>query len=633
MSIQVLSADVVNQIAAGEVVERPAHLVKELIENSLDAKATEIHIEIAFGGKFVRLQDNGEGILSSDLQKALLPHATSKIQLSDDLWNLNTFGFRGEALASISAVSKLTLQSRHVSENKPSQIISEFGKMSSVRDSSRERGTEIKIENLFENVPARLKFLKSDSSESTQIKQVIKAAALSNPGVEFKLIQDGELQLFYKAKSKFIDRVQDVFEKNNLFETKLSKGSMTAEVVFSSPHDVAKTSKQIWIFAQNRFIQDRALQAAVMDAYRSLLMHGEYPHVVVKLQCAPAEIDVNIHPTKSQVKFQDPSNAFRVVHGALRQSLETAPWIQKNMFASQSGHLNSFQNQLQNQLQNQTEIQTQTDPVWNDRNNSFDTAEYQVEKNQSFKNLSFHDQTFSKTQFKQKDFDIQSLAQLKMDSFSNELTSDPVMNSVAADSSAGVGYWSSLQVLGQANLTYIICQKNDRLVYVDQHAAHERVVFESLMQAWKNKRFEIQDYLFPMAIDLSEEKIEALLVIQNQIAEMGIQIERLGPQTIGIKSAPHLIKESALPKLFEKMAHDLIEYGDSYALEKKVGDLFATMACHSVVRAGQSLSHVQMKELLVSMDQFALSSFCPHGRPVSVETTFVELEKLFGRIN
>lgn len=588
MSIQVLSADVVNQIAAGEVVERPAHLVKELIENCLDANATEVHVEIAHGGKFVRIVDNGEGILSEDLPKALMPHATSKIKISDDLWNLNTFGFRGEALASISAVSNLTIQSFHHKEKKPSQITSNFGKMTKVRDSSRTVGTEIQIEDLFENVPARLKFLKSDSAEATQIKQIVKSAALANPHVEFKLIQEGQLQLFYKTKKTFIDRVRDVLEKNDLYESKLTKGSMTAHVVFSSPHEVAKTAKQIWVFAQNRYIQDRSLQAAVMDAYRSLLMHGEYPHAVVKLQCDPSEIDVNIHPTKSQVKFQDASNAFRVVHGALRQALEVAPWIQKPL-ASQPTSSTSL----------------------------FDLGATFEKPSVAHKNLTFHDQTFTQTQFKQKDFDIQKLNDLKMD--------------IAPETKSG--YWSSLQVLGQANLTYIVCQKDDRLVYVDQHAAHERVVFESLMQAWKNKKFEIQDYLFPMAIDLSEEKVEALIYIQKQIAELGIEIERLGPSVLGVKAAPSLIKESAMPTLFEKMAHDLLEYGDSYAIEKKVSDLFATMACHSVVRAGQSLSHQQMKELLVSMDQFALSSFCPHGRPVSVDTTFVELEKLFGRIN
>lgn len=589
MSIQILSAEVVNQIAAGEVVERPAHLVKELIENSIDAGSTEITIETQHGGRFVRISDNGDGILSTDLPLALQRHATSKICASDDLWNLHTFGFRGEALASIAAVSKLTVQSFHKLEKKPSQVIVQFGKISEIIPGSRTCGTEIKIEDLFENVPARLKFLKSETSEAQQIKMIVKALALSHANIQFKLIQDGHLQLFYKSENSFLERAQSVLERKTLYTAKSSRGSYAAEIVFSSPHEVVKTSKQIWIFAQNRFIQDRALQAAVMDAYRSLLMHGEYPLVIINLQCAPDEIDVNIHPTKSQVKFQDASAAFRCVHGALREAIEKAPWIPKNLASENSFTASTFSN---------TPFEYQAPVV---------------------SNMSFHDHSLQQTQFKQKDFDLQKMA-------------NNFKTAVATDTNVP-GFWSSVQILGQANLTYILCQKNDRLIYVDQHAAHERVVFESLMQSWRNKNFEVQDYLFPFVIDLSEDKIEALLFLQTQILDLGIEIERLGPMSLGVKSAPSLIKDAALPQLFEKMANDLIEYGDSYAIEKKIADLFASMACHSVVRAGQSLSHSQMHELLISMDQFSLSSFCPHGRPVSVETTFLELEKLFGRIN
>lgn len=592
MSIQVLSLEVVNQIAAGEVVERPAHLVKELIENSIDAKALIIHIETAYGGRSVRISDNGEGILSIDLAKSLERHATSKISASDDLWKLKSFGFRGEALASIAAVSKLSIESCHFEENKPSQIHSEYGQVTAIKPASRTCGTEIKIEGLFENVPARLKFLKSESSENQQIKQIVKATALAHPGIEFKLIQDGSLQLYFQKAESHLARAKNVLEKNEMYLASLQKGSFSADVVFSSPHEVAKTSKQIWIFAQNRFVQDRAIQAAVMDSYRSLLMHGEYPYAVVHLKCETSEIDVNIHPTKSQVKFQDPSSAFRCVHGALRQALEQAPWITKSAPTTVNA---------------QAEVSSFT-PLFEKNSGDYEM----VKTHHQPMNLKLFDSAFSQTQFKQKEFNLEKLSELRI---------------------PALGYWSSLQVLGQANLTYILCQKEDRLVYVDQHAAHERVVYESLMLAWKNKNFEIQDFLFPFVIDLSEDKVESLLAVQDQILELGIEIERLGPVSLGIKSAPCLIKESALPKLFEKMAEDLGKNGGSYAIEKKVSDLFATMACHSVVRAGQSLSPPQMQELLKSMDQFALSSFCPHGRPVSVETPFSELEKLFGRIN
>ncbi len=596
-NIEVLSSEIVNQIAAGEVVERPAHLVKELIENSLDAGSDQILIEVSEGGRNIRVQDNGGGILSNELDKALQRHATSKIRKTNDLWNLSTFGFRGEALASAAAVSKLTLKSFERHEKKASQIHSKFGVISEIKPSSQSVGTEIKIEDLFDNVPARLKFLKSETGEIGQIKSVVKALALANPTVEFKLICNGDLQLFYGKKTGHLDRAKDVLEKQNVFETKGTYGSFKCHAVFSSPHEVAKTSKQIWIFAQNRWIQDRSIQAAVMDAFRSLLMHGEFPFAVIYVECDPSEIDVNIHPTKSQVKFQNASGAFKVVQNTLRYALEKAPWLGGRGAASVSntalGNLPAFEDHAH---QNETVLYSSA-PV---------------------ENLRFNDHSFNQTQFKSKSYNpsISDLAELRID--------NPTQAS---------GYWSSLQIIGQAHLTYIVCQKEDRLVFVDQHAAHERVVYESLMQSWREKNFEIQNYLFPLAIDLNEEKVEALIQSQQIISDLGFEIEQLGPSAIGIKSAPAIIKDSGLPLVFDNMASEILQNGGSFAIEKKVSDLFATMACHSVVRAGQSLSIAEMHELLKSMDQFTLSSFCPHGRPVSVEKSFVELEKLFGRIN
>lgn len=609
MAIQVLSSEIINQIAAGEVVERPSHLVKELLENSLDAGSDRITVEVSEGGRFIRVQDNGAGILSADLEKALQRHATSKITRTDDLWNLHTFGFRGEALASAAAVSRLTLRSTEKNERNPSQIESVFGALSPVKPASQAAGTEVKIENLFENVPARLKFLKSEASEISQIKAVVRALALAHPAVELKLIHNGDLQLFYPRRDDKLERVRDVLEKKELFVAQGAFNSFRCQAVFSSPHEVARTSRQIWIFAQNRWVQDRALQAAVMDAYRSLLMHGEYPHAVVWVECPPDEIDVNIHPTKSQVKYQDASSAFRAVHHTLRQALEQAPWIPHQAPPPAGG------------------------PIAAGAAAAPAPVNYSIPESRP---LTFMDHAgpqagveLTQTFFKNKDF-VSSSAVIG--------APPPAMDAPSAtrtgpSAAAGGGYWSSLQVIGQANLTYIVCQKDDRLVFVDQHAAHERVVFESLMRGWKEGGLQVQSYLFPLAIDLSEDKIEALLRQTAELTRMGFEVEQLGPATLGVKSAPHLLKDSALPPVFEKMAQDLLANGGSFAVEKKISDLFATMACHSVIRAGQSLSAAEMQELLRSMDEFALSSFCPHGRPVSVEKTFTELEKLFGRIN
>ena len=622
MSIHILSSEIINQIAAGEVVERPSHLVKELLENSLDAGSDKIVIEVSEGGRNIRVTDNGHGILSEDLEKALQRHATSKITKTDDLWNLHTFGFRGEALASAAAVSKLTLSSVEQKQKTPAQIQSNFGALSSVKPSSQSSGTDIKIEDLFENVPARLKFLKSETSEITQIKNVVKALALAHFNVEFKLISNGELQLYYSKRQNKIERVSDVLEKKNLFEVEGRLNGFKCHLVFSSPHEVAKTSKQIWIFAQSRWIQDRALQVAIQDAYRSLLMHGEYPYVALWIECAPDAIDVNIHPTKSQIKFQDPSGAFKAVQNILRGALERAPWLGQHQAGPQSAGGASYS--LGGNLNSDKNLNSQNGKL----------ADYSANYNSepAHQNLRFEDTSFNKTQFKNKETmpQMQDYAELRVD-VSEKSSSSKLFPEISSEAKAGV--WSSLQVIGQANLTYIVCQKAGSMVFVDQHAAHERVVYESLMKAWKEKKFEVQNYLFPLAIDLSDDKVEALMSQQTEIQSMGFEIEQLGPQAVGIKSAPSLIKDSGLPMVFEKMAQDILQNGGSLAIEKKISDLFATMACHSVIRAGQSLSVPEMQELLKSMDQFALSSFCPHGRPVSVEKTFNELEKLFGRIN
>ena len=615
MSIRILPQEVVNQIAAGEVVERPAHLIKELIENSLDAESTQIHIESAMGGRFMKVTDDGKGIEKSDLALALTRHATSKISKTDDIWNLATFGFRGEALASASAISKLNLVSKSHKDSQSYAIQSDFGKFSKVIEGAKAQGTEIKIESLFENVPARLKFLKSDSAEMSQIRNVIKAMALLNPSVEFKLTEGGKLDLFYSKKQNSADRVKEVLGVKKVYHSKASREGYTAEAFYCSPEEVGKTSKNIWIFAQRRWIQDRGLQAAVMEAYRNLLMHGEYPQCVINLTCPTEDIDVNMHPTKSQVKFQNPSLAFRAVQASLRDGLEQAPWIERKPLVAPKAEPSA--------------------PI------QVDIKEYQP---MSFADQ-FEDHSLKHTQFKEKTYQIDSLSSLKVEE--KEVVYEKTKAKKYVPNLAprvNLGYWSTFQVIGQADLTYIVCQKDDKLILVDQHAAHERVAYEKLMAYWKSFQasdeqsksarhlIAMQDYLFPLAVDLTNEKVDALVKHEDEIKRMGIEIETLGPQTIGVKSAPLFIKESVFPMVFEKMSEDILNHGGSHHLERVISDLFATMACHSVIRAGQSLSFPEMKELLLEMDQFPLSSFCPHGRPVSVEMTFKDIEKMFGRL-
>jgi len=605
MAIQSLPPEVVDQIAAGEVVERPAHLVKELVENSIDAGATSVTVEFAEGGRYVKVVDNGQGMSPEDLPKALERFATSKISTGEDLWRLHTFGFRGEALASIAAVSRLNLTSRPPGSAQAHQLLSEFGKRLTVDPVGGSAGTSITIQELFANVPARLKFLKSDAAEGVQIKVTLKALALAHPQIEFRIYERKDLVFFWPPCKSRKDRVEQVLEIKPMYVGEAQRENVKAYAVFADPHQVAKTAKNIWLFAQNRWVQDRSMQAAVLEAYRHLLMHGEYPIAAVWVETDPEYIDVNIHPTKSQVKFHNPSLVFRAVQAAVRETLEKAPWVP----------------------------QTPAPAVK-------PTSSLVGATQASFGHHDFH-----VTQYQKKDFPLsmaaaqaeqrrEALDSLEKDQhnpFVRRVTPPPaaVVEEAPAPSSR---YWSTLEVLGQANLTYILCQTRDKIVFVDQHAAHERVVFERLMGAWRGGKVEVQEFLFPLAVDLTPDKVEALQHLFPDLEKLGVYVEVLGPTTVGVKAAPHIIKESVMSSVLDKMATEALELGGSFRMEKVIGDLCATMACHSVVRAGQALSLEQMKSLLNEMDEFPLSSFCPHGRPVSVDYPFTKLEKDFGRI-
>ncbi|MGE3974810.1 MAG: DNA mismatch repair endonuclease MutL [Bdellovibrionales bacterium] len=599
--IRKLSENVVGQIAAGEVLERPAHLVKELIENSLDAKATEIDLDVSFGGKYVKLTDNGVGISAEDLPLALERFCTSKIEVTDDLWKLHSFGFRGEALASTAAVSRLTITSQRKNSKKAYQLRSDYGKVEQILESSHTLGTTVTVEGLFENVPARLKFLRSDSAELNQIKRVFKAFALTWPQVSFRFRQNGQLLLYYQAvpstdSEAWKTRVEHVLDKN-LSVTEKKSGDIQVRIAFGSASEVEKTTQNIWVFVQSRWVQDKSIQAAVIEAYRTLLMHGEYPVAVVQIQMNPQDLDVNIHPTKTQVKFLKPSEIFRAVHGTLRSFFEK----------SGTGPL-KFEEDVIEETQSVLPAQVELSPE------NYDTVQ--------FKTKSLDSQN-------REVFSVPSVVSENISAYVSERTA-----AVATTSKKNLfgSFWGQLQILGQANLTYILAQSRQSLFLIDQHAAHERIAFETLMAGWRASQFEIQAYLIPLTVELDAEDVDALLKEQDFFAKLGIEMDQLSPTVVSIRSAPSLLNESSLTKAILKWVTEHKKSGGSFAVEKTVSDLFATMACHSVIRAGQALSHEEMKGLLEQMDQFAFSGYCPHGRPVYLEYPFSDLDRSFGRI-
>ncbi len=597
MEIHRLSEEVVHQIAAGEVLERPANLVKELVENSIDANATYVKVKVSKDVRNFVIQDNGKGIAKTDLPLALERHATSKISTTADLWELSTFGFRGEALSCVAAVSDLKIISQQKGRDS-FEITSHFGKISKPSVSTGVEGTTIHINDLFENVPARLKFLKTEAGELQQIKKVFRAFALSYPGVHFQLFYEDRMLLDLPLQNERKHRVENLLEIKEMYETKFESGTYSVHAVFTSPNDVQRTSQNIWVFVKNRWVVDRSIQSAVLSAYDSLLMHGEFPQVCLWIDCDPQDVDVNVHPTKSQVKFREPSAVFRVVRQALKQELEKAPW-RKGLV--------------------QTEGATAT------------TSQYDELKPQSFPQTNFE---FAATQFAQKtwqeDEPKDSLGSI-LDSYQNK-KQEKVLPTVISETFEVKPYWSQLQVLGQSNLTYILAQSSSALVLVDQHAAHERIAYEKLMIAWREGKIETQNFLFPYELDIDEIAVDKIFKAKTDLEKLGFELQMLESGRLAVISAPVLVKDHVIGNTMTELAHQITELEDSTAFERKIGDICATIACHSVIRAGQALSHPEMQALLKQMDEYPLSTFCPHGRPVFVEFSFTQLDKSFGRI-
>lgn len=605
--IKKLSSEVIDQIAAGEVVERPANLIKELVENAVDAGATKIEVEVGEGGRHVIINDNGHGIPQDRISLALERHTTSKIRKASDLWQIHSFGFRGEALASIAAISELSIASRTNSADSAYRLLSEFGTQGEVEKVGGSVGTTIEIRRLFENTPARLKFLKSESGEVGQIKHILKAMGLVHWNISFRLKHRGKLVFFWPAVKSLLERAQQVLDKKKLYQVNGEYEGVHSEIIFSSPHETFGTSRNIWLFVQNRWVQDRSLQAAVLEGYRGLLMHGEYPFVVASLSCDPQVVDVNIHPTKSQVKFQNQQAAFRSLQRTLRGALESAPWVETVLRDSNS--------------------KLETTPF---------SREAVVKSTESY-NLKFQEEGFQRAQYAKKQMTpVSEVATSKVNYEPMPISMEaPVaLGSYEEKPSCQTGEprWGDLQVLCQADNTYVVAQNAEKIIFIDQHAAHERIAYEKLMKLWNGGRSEVQQYLIPLTIDLPEHQAEAVMTCVEELSKLGLSLELGGPSSLLVRSAPVILKEVGIVRTIHRLAEEITQQGDSFAFEKSIAEVCATMACHSVIRAGQTLSLEEMQALLKGMDEFALSTFCPHGRPVFVEYPFSKLQRDFGRI-
>ena len=596
--IQLLDDNSINKIAAGEVIERPASVVKELVENSLDAGAKRIEVEIEAGGVgLIRVMDDGCGMDEPDVRLAVLRHATSKIRSSDDLAEVMSLGFRGEALPSIASVSRFTLISRREGRELGARIDLEGGLLLDVVESGAEIGTVVSVSNLFFNTPVRLKFMKTAAAESSHIHEVMVKLALSRPDVTFRLRSNGRASLHTPGTGRLADVLLALYGPDTLrelFPVSYTEGDIRITGYAARP-SLRKGSRQWQSFTVNRrVIGSRMLNRAVDTAYQTLLPVGTHPLVALQIEAPPAHVDVNVHPQKAEVKFQDERSLFKALHAALKEKLTTPDTPAATAAAfDHSVYRPQYQNSY---VQESLPIR---DAVMDD----VPRTQVTVDAAHNFESL--------KSQSEFRDVAVQE----------EKYGLTPVI----IEEPARYG----LKALAQFGKCYILASDGESLYIVDQHAAHERLLFDQLAKKQSSTSF--QTLLIPLVLDLDPLEVHAAETFSEELARLGFSFDWMGPSAIRISELPVHIPADEAAGLLRQFLSSVL------ALKTPDAETFRqiwieTAACHMAVRAGQNLNMPQMQALLDEMGQSERPYTCPHGRPTTIRFSENDLARLFKRI-
>ncbi|MDD5222903.1 MAG: DNA mismatch repair endonuclease MutL [bacterium] len=588
--IQILPVSISSRIAAGEVIERPASVIKELLENSLDAKATQIEVWAEAGGKeLIRVADNGDGLLPDEAALAFERYATSKIREEEDLERIDTFGFRGEALPSIAQISRVTLTSRSRSgkadrdvSNPDSGVRVQFsgGEFQGETRVPSTEGTEITVTDLFFNTPVRRKFLRGDETEGRHIFQLVTKVALSNPEVGFRLCLDGKEVILAPARKDLKERVADLLgEKETAkllpVDYEVSSHRVTG---FCGAPDLQKSSSQsIYTWVNRRVITDRILIRSLADGYGMMLAKGKYPMAVLFLQVPPGEVDVNIHPAKLEVRFRNPG----LVHHLVKRAVELALGRAFPETASAGISLNPEDLQKSGR----------------------DGAVYPA--GSSFRETAVP--------------------------FLSGTVPRPVSQELFRREKRE-GFFNSLKVIGQLKGTYILCQSERGLVIIDQHAAHERISFARLSENWSRASGELEELLIPVNLELRYDQARLLSEVLPTVRRLGMEVEPLGGNSFLVRAVNRRLLSAGYEAILQDILEELSLLPNPDALvEGNLEPVIARMACHGSVQAHRVLDRGEMESLLEELQEVEQSPFCPHGRPVFFEITEEELEKRFRR--
>lgn len=662
--INLLDEHTSNKIAAGEVVERPSSVVKELVENSIDAGSKNITIEIEEGGiALIRVIDDGIGVHNLDIEKAFLPHATSKIKTVEDIYSISTLGFRGEALPSIASVSKVTFRSKPAECDFGKELVLEAGEKISLTDIGMNNGSVMEVKDLFFNVPARRKFLKSTSREGSLINDIILRIALSNPHISFKLFNNGKKTLHTYGDGNLNNVIRTIYGKNiseHVLPFEYEDETLKIHGYIGKELIARGSRNNESIFVNNRYIKNKTIVAAVENAFKSFSTVNKFPFFVLFIDLSPDSIDVNIHPTKAEIKFKDErviyKRVFDAVHSALKEDIFNSFKVD-NKF-----EIEEVVEEIKLDLDSESNTPSISEPASSNKiepsikdvyNN---VTIYDVKKEEDLYNKLKQlnkDKNINNYNYKQpdnktasEDLNISSIKENSNLETTYNTNSDIIKNTSSSNNnsidiksseestlkhSEPTPKFPDLRIIGQFRKTYILAEYLDTLYIIDQHVAHEKILFEKYVKDIENNEIVVQRLLIPCIIDLSLDDFECYKENIHVFADSGFVIEEFGGNTIALKEVPYFLGKLDAKNFLLSIIDNLKNLGSGKAVDVKVNKI-ATMACKAAVKANDYLTQIEMEKLISDLRYLDNPFNCPHGRPIIIKFTEYELEKRFRRI-
>ncbi|WP_025898114.1 DNA mismatch repair endonuclease MutL [Sneathiella glossodoripedis] len=620
MTLRKLPDNIVNQIAAGEVVERPASAVKELVENAIDAGADRIDVLMRTGGRsLISIKDNGKGMTPEELELCFERHATSKLP-DEDLVNIQHLGFRGEAIPSIASVSRMSITTRTADADNAWKLSVEGGRKGSVEPAAMSTGTHVEVRDIFYATPARLKFLKSERAEFGAALDVIRRLAMAYPSIAFSLSDEKRTALKVSAAQgdlfeAWLDRLGAIMGREfseNALKIDAERNGVVLTGYAGVPTFNRGNANMQFMFVNGRPVKDKTFTGAIRAAYMDLLARNRHALLALFLELPPDQVDVNVHPAKAEVRFRDSAGVRGLIIGALRNALAA----NGHRASSTVGHqaLGAFRTE-NNPAFEQLNLQSRPSrPVgmgnWAEVRPNSNTQSHLAEETSAYQAPLSPAQNTEPMAPSARDYGAEQSAQASEGDFQT---------------------YPLGAARGQLHETYIVAQTKNGMVLVDQHAAHERLVMERMKKAYSQRSVGRQMLLLPDVIEIDEAAAERVCERAEELAEMGLVIEPFGPGAIVVRETPALLGTCNVKGLIQDLADDLAEFDTALALKDRLDDVFATMACHGSVRAGRRLSIDEMNALLREMEVTPHSGQCNHGRPTYVELQLSDIEKLFGR--